>query len=139
MERPRVMTKVAGRDVPIQQGNPTLVSFAQESPDDSMSGVWEFWTLFDESRSVTGRCREGCDPGERFRGMEGQEDYEDAWTIAAAAIGIRPASRKAVTGWLNSHPENARFAECCRVGPAMLRVLQTSEGVQLEDEDSSAI
>lgn len=129
------MTKVAGRDVPIQQGDPTLVWFSQESPDDAMSGVWEFWTLFAESRSVTGRCREGCDPGERFRGMEGQEDYEDAWQIAIAAIGIRPATRKAVTGWLNSHPENARFAESSRVGPTMLRVLQTSDGVQLQDEE----
>jgi hypothetical protein len=100
-----------------------------------MSGVWEFWTLFDESRSVTGRCREGSDPGERFRRMEGEEDYEDAWNIALGAVEIRPATRKAVTGWLNSHLDDARFAEGCRIASTTLRVLQTPEGVQLEGDD----
>jgi hypothetical protein len=98
-----------------------------------MSGRWEFWTLFDDSRSVTGRCREGSDPGERFRRMEGQEDYEDAWEIAAAAKGIRPAMRKAVVGWLNSHEESACLAECCQVGFTMFRVVRTEEGFQLEE------
>jgi hypothetical protein len=126
-------TTIAGRDVPIEPGDPTLVWFSPENPDDAMSGLWEFWTLFNESRSVTGRCRQGSDPGERFRRMEGLEDYEDAWEIALAATGIRPATRKAVTGWLNSHAESARFAESCKVGPAMLRVVQAEEGCQLEE------
>ena len=117
--------------MPIEQSDRTLVWFSRENAGDTMSGVWEFWTLFDGSRTVTGRCREDVDPGERFRRMEGDEEYEDAWKIATAAIGIRPASRKAVTGWLNSHPESARLAEACKVDSTVLRVLQTSEGVQL--------
>jgi hypothetical protein len=65
--------------------------------------------------------------------MQGLEDYEDAWQIAMNARGIRPATRKAVAGWLNSHADNARFAESCRVGPAVLRVVLKEEGILLED------
>jgi hypothetical protein len=98
-----------------------------------MAGVWEFWTLFNESRSVTGRCRQGSDPGERFRSMEGLEDYQDAWEIATTARGIRPATEKAVTGWLNSHEESARFAESCKVGANVLHVVPTEAGFRLEE------
>jgi hypothetical protein len=100
----RSSTTVAERDIPIEPGDATVVLFSAETPDDSMAGDWEFWTLFDGSRSVTGRCRAGQDPGERFRRMEGDTEYDDAWEIAKAAIGIRSATRKAVVGWLNSHP-----------------------------------
>jgi len=98
-----------------------------------MAGLWEFWTLFDGSRSVTGRCREGHDPGERFRKMEGDAEYDDAWEIAKAAIGIRPATRKAVVGWLNSHLENARFAESCTVGNVALHICGSETGYLLEE------
>ena len=124
---------VAERDVPIETGASTIVFFSAESPDDSMAGVWEFWTLFDGSRSVTGRCREGQDPGERFRRMEGDAEYGDAWEIAKAAIGIRPATRKAVVGWLNSHPENARLAELCRAGGTSHRISRSEDAYLLEE------
>jgi hypothetical protein len=68
--------------------------------------------------------------------MEGLEDYEDAWEIAMIARGIRPAARKAVAGWLNSHEVSARFAESCRVGPTLLRVVSTEEGFQLQESVS---
>ena len=99
-----------------------------------MAGDWEFWTLFDGSRSVTGRCRAGQDPGERFRRMEGDTEYDDAWEIAKAAIGIRSATRKAVVGWLNSHPENARFAESCTVGSDTLRISKIEDEYVLEEK-----
>src|SRR5262245_34812974 len=98
-----------------------------------MSGNWEFWTLFGDSRSVTGRCREGHDPGERFRRMENDEEYTDAWDITTTAVGIRPASSKAVAGWLNSHPERAQCVEFCNVAGVELRILKTEEGYRLEE------
>jgi hypothetical protein len=87
-------------------------------------------------RSVTGRCRQGSDPGERFRKMEGLEDYEDAVGDCDGRKRHPSATpRKAVTGWLNSHEENARFAELCKVGPMVLRIVLTEDGFQLEEDE----
>src|SRR5262245_506087 len=126
------ITKIAGRDIPIESGAPSLVKFSNVQSDEIEAGTWEFWTLFDNSRTVTGRCRQGIDPGDRFRKMEGQEGYEDAWGIALAAKGLRPATEKSVTGWLNSHPEDAQFAESCEIGLRSFRVVRTADGFGLE-------
>jgi len=63
--------------------------------------------------------------------MAGQEDYEDAWEIAIAAKGVRPATLKAVVGWLNSHEEDARLAESCKIGPTTFSVGRTEKGFQI--------
>jgi hypothetical protein len=127
------MTKIAGRDIPIESGAPSLVKFSHvESGETEAGSTWEFWTLFDDSRTVTGRCRQGIDPGERFRRMEGQDGYEDAWEIALAAKGLRPATEKSVTDWLNSHPDDAQFAESCQIGLRSFRVVRTADGFGLE-------
>jgi hypothetical protein len=124
-------TNIAGRDIPIDEGAPSVVSFAQGQSGDVEA--WEFWTLYgDGSRAVTGRCRRGVDPGERFRRMEGQPDYEDAWEIAVAAKGLRPSTEQSVTDWLNSHQEDAELAESCQIGSTNFRVVKTDDGFRLE-------
>jgi hypothetical protein len=123
-------TKIAGKDIPIDEGALSVVNFSLSNSGDIE--VWEFWTLYDGSRSVTGRCRQGVDPGERFRRMEGQPDYEDAWEIAAAAKGLRPSTEKSVIDWLNSHEEDAQLAGSCQIGSKNFRVVRTDEGFRLE-------
>ena len=133
------MTKIAGRDIPIESGAPSVVHFSNGKSDELEGGPWEFWSVFDDSRTVTGRCRPGIDPGERFRRMEGQEGYEDAWEIALAAKGVRPATENSITGWLNSHPEDAQFAESCQIGLRSFRVVRTADGFGLQENENLRI
>jgi len=130
------ITKIAGRDIPIESGAPSVVKFSYVQSGEIEASTWEFWTLFDGSRTVTGRCRQGVDPGERFQRMEGQEEYEDAWEIALAAKGLRPATEKSITGWLNSHPEDAQFAESCQIGLRSFRVVRTADGFGLQENEN---
>jgi hypothetical protein len=125
-----VTTKIAGKDVRIDEGIPSFVTFSPRNGGDVE--VWEFWTLYDGSRLVTGRCREGVDPGERFRRMEGLAEYEDAWGIAVGAKGLRPSTEKSVTDWLNSHEEDAQLADFGQIGSRNFRVIKTDEGFRLE-------
>jgi hypothetical protein len=123
-------TRIAGNDIPIDADAPSVVIFSL-----SESGgveAWEFWTLYDGSRSVTGRCRQGIDPGERFRRMEGQAEYEDAWEIATAAKGLRPATEKSVTDWLNSHREAAQSAVSCQIGSENFLIVKADDGFRVE-------
>jgi len=108
------------------------VYFRYGEGNDNASGPWEFWTVVGESSSVTGRCLPGSDPGERFRRMDGREGYEDAWQIAVSARSVRPATQEKVLGWLNSHENDARFAESCRIGLRSFKVVQSESGFQLE-------
>jgi hypothetical protein len=125
------ITHIAGNEVPIEDTDPSVVYF-REDPHNSNPGPWEFWTVVGVSSSVTGRCRPGSDPGERFRRMEGQEDYEDAWEIAVSATLVRPATEEKILGWLNSHETDAVFAESCSIGSETFRVVRNPSGFQLE-------
>jgi len=122
---------IADKEVPIETGALAIVYFRQD-PGNVNPGRWEFWTVVGVSASVTGRCRPGSDPGERFRRMEGQEDYADAWEIAASATVVRPANEEKILGWLNSHEVDAAFAESCSIGSTARRVVRTAEGFSLE-------
>jgi len=115
----------------IEEGDRSVVHF-REGENNENPGAWEFWTVVSDSGSVTGRCRPGSDPGERFRRMEGDADYEDAWVIAASAKLVRPATQEKVLGWLNSHEKDARFAESCQIASRKLRVVETEGGFNLE-------
>jgi hypothetical protein len=126
------VTEIGGNLVPVEDRDPSIVHFRDDAQYDGLAGPWEFWTVIGESRSVTGRCRPGSDPGERFRRMQGQEGYDDAWEIAAAARLVRPATEEKILGWLNSHPGDARFAETCRIGSRSQRVVKTEDGFKLE-------
>jgi len=126
-------TTIANRDVPIEQGELITVSFSAGRVGESEAGTWEFWIVFNNTdQAFTARCRQGADPGERFRRMEGEEGYETAWKVAATATGIRPATRREVKVWLNAHHEDAQFAESCQVGGTNMRVVKTADGFRFE-------
>ncbi len=121
-------TEIAGRDVPIEAGDVITLQFSSGRCGKPEAGAWEFWTVFNEQSRSTARCRPGRDPGERFRKMEGLGRYEEHWNIAATAKAIRPATQDEVISWLNSHPEDAKFAQSCQVGPKNMTVLSTEDG-----------
>jgi hypothetical protein len=126
------LTQIAGKEVPVEDSEPSVVNFQEDAENGNPAGPWEFWTVVGASDSVTGRCRPGCDPGERFRKMEGQEGYEDAWEIATSARLVRPASEEKILGWLNSHESDARSAVSCQIGSRTLRVVKTEDGFEME-------
>jgi hypothetical protein len=68
--------------------------------------------------------------------MEGLKDYEDAWEIAKAAKVVRPATGQAIKGWLNSHLDDAQFAELSQIGSSKFRVVTTADGFALELRES---
>ena len=129
-------TKIADRDVPIEPGVLFVIRFSGGRLGETEAGVYEFWTVFKvENGTVmkcTARCHQGSDPGERFRRMEGQKGYEQAWEVASAATGIRPATEKAVMKWLTEHPDDACFAESCFVAGTNFKVVKTVDEYQLQ-------
>jgi hypothetical protein len=129
-------TKIADRDVPIEPGELIAIRFSGGRFGESEAGVYEFWTVFKvENGTVikcTARCHQGSDPGERFRRMEGQKEYERAWKVASVATGIRPATQKAVIKWLTEHPNDACFAESCLVAGTNFKVVKTVDGYQIQ-------
>jgi hypothetical protein len=131
----RNTTTIAERDIPIQAGEVSTVYFSSGRGGESEAGEWEFWTIFNSHLGSTARCRLGSDPGERFRIMEGASGYESHWQIASSSIGVRPATRNEVIGWLNSHVKDAQFAESCRLGSKSLQVVRASNGVAFELRD----
>ncbi len=125
-------TKIAGRDVPIEAGELVTLQFSAGRGGKVEAGACEFWTVFNDSRCSTARCRAGNDPGERFRRMEGSHGYETHWEIAATSKAVRPAKQNEVVAWLNSHPEDAKFAESCQIGSKNMRVVQIANGFRFE-------
>jgi hypothetical protein len=129
-------TKVANRDIPVEEGELLCIRFSGGRGGKSEAGLYEFWTIFKIQSGTavkfTARCREGNDPGERFRRMEGEKGYEKAWKVASAATGIRPATQEAVIKWLTKHPDDACFAESCLVGGTSFKVVKTVDGYQLQ-------
>ena len=115
-------TRIGARDVPIKDGRKTLVRFSGGKGGPDEAGVWEFWTVVGPERGGDiGRCRDGADPGERWRRMDGVKGYEKlyAWATTAAQY-MRPASAAEVEVWLNKNQKDARFVESVEVdGKAM--------------------
>ena len=88
------------------------------------AGVWEFWTIVGPERGGDiGRCREGADPGERWRRMEGAKGYEKlyAWAISAAQY-MRASSAAEVEVWLNKNQKDARFVESVEVAGQVMAI-----------------
>ena len=125
-------TQIARRNIPIVAGDVITLQFSSGRCGEPEAGAWEFWTVFNEQLRSTARCRPRTDPGERFRRMEGLPEYETHWTIAATAKAIRPATQREVIRWLSSHPEDAQFAQSCRVGLKNMRVVRTEDGFRFE-------
>jgi len=125
-------TSIGNRDVPIEPGELITVHFSAGHGGVAEAGAWEFWTAYKQKRGVTARCRQGADPGERFRRMEGREAYKKYWEIAAAAEGIRPATQREVIKWLNTHPYDAQFATYCQIGSKNMSVVRTADGYHFE-------
>jgi len=128
-------TKIAGRDVPIEQGDPPIVQFSGGRRGKSEAGLYEFWTVFNRSGHCTARWPVGGDPGDRFRRMEGSKADATCWLIAAAADGIRPATEAELISWLSSKPGDSPFAESCRIGSKTMKIVKTAEGFSFEQDD----
>jgi hypothetical protein len=126
----RTTATIAGREVPIQDGEPITISSSGGRMGPSEAGVWEFWTVFNGEFNVTARCLQGSDPGERFRIVEGERGYEKAWEVASTAKGLRPATEAEVLKWLNdkSHKDDAPHAQECHIGDGRLAVVKTADG-----------
>ena len=110
-------TKIGARDIPIKDGRKTLVRFSGGNGGPGEAGLWEFWTIVGPERGGDiGRCREGADPGERWRRMAGAQGYEKlyAWATSAAQY-MRPSSAAEVEVWLNKNQKDARFVESVQV------------------------
>lgn len=128
----RRLTSIADRAVPIGLGEASTVFFSRGRLGEGESGVWEFWTAVDDRRSVTTRCIEGRDPGERFRAIETRpQDGKDSWEVASKAKLIRPATTQEVSRWLNSHPEDAPYAESGRIEGKTVRVDGTGDSYRV--------
>jgi hypothetical protein len=128
----RVSTKIAGRDVPIEPGDLVTIQFSGGRGGQAEAGMWQFWTIFNDRLQSTARCREGSDPGERFRRMEGAKGYERPWQVAVTSKAIRPATLNEVIGWLKDHNEDSQFVEGAHIGAKSLKVRQTAQGVWFE-------
>lgn len=126
-------TKVANRDIPIEEGQLVSIRFSGGRGGKSEAGVYEFWTAFNNNeKPITGRSPQGSDPGERFRRMEGVRGYEKYWKVAATASAIRPATQTEVLNWLQKHADDAIFAESCTVGDKNLKVVRTTDGFRFQ-------
>ena len=122
-------TKIADSDIAIEPGQPIAIRFSGGRQGKSEAGVYEFWTIFNNTdKPVTGRSLQGTDPGERFRRMQGARGYEQYWKVAATAIAIRPATQEEVLNWLQTHGDDALFAESCKIGEKTLKVSRTIDG-----------
>lgn len=111
-----VTTKIAGRVVHIKDGPKTTITFSEGRGGPEEAGDWEFWTAVYGRKRCTARCREEKDPGERFCRMEGEPGYEGCWEIARQADYLRPATFSKLEEWLNTHPDDAPYAESGEVG-----------------------
>jgi hypothetical protein len=120
-------TRIAGREVPVQPGLRTVVTFEGNCDPKDPAGDYDFWIISDGKSGYTGRRLSGNDPGDRFRAMEGQPGYEAAWATARAAVRIAPASAKQVISWLNSHPTEAACAKTCRIDGGDFDVFKVSD------------
>ena len=109
-------TRIADRDVLVEQGLRTSVYFSEGCKPEDAEGFYEFWTLENKEGKVqTGRLLAGEDPGKRFRDMENKSDYEEAWADAQTAVRVLPSSRDRLKKWLNN-PDHAGGAPCAKYG-----------------------
>ena len=125
-------TTIAGREVPVEPGRLVTVQFSAGRGGPAEAGVWEFWTIVNDEAASTARCREGHDPGERFRRMEGVQGYERHWQVAATSKAIRPATLEEVTNWLNGHAADAQFVEACRIDGKDVKVVNATQSPRSE-------
>ena len=82
-------TRIANRDVPIESGEVSTVEFSAGREGAEEAGAWEFWTALNSRAAVNARCRQGSDPGEWFRRMEGAKGYE--LMSLSVSYALRPA------------------------------------------------
>lgn len=115
-------TEIDGRLVPIEPGPKTIIKFSGGRGGPREAGYYEFWAATGPAGKNVARCLLGADPGDRFRRMEGTAGYESGWVIARAADRLRPAAASELERWLNTHPDDARYAESGEVSGKKVRV-----------------
>lgn len=103
-------TKIAGRDVPIEDGPKTIINLWIDRGDTEEYGSWEFWTAENPTKGSTACCRPGVDPGKTFRRAEMLASDRAGWEIARHAARVRPATAREVVVWLNAHPHHSPAA-----------------------------
>jgi hypothetical protein len=87
------------RDVPIESGDPIIVNFSNGAGGDAEGGEWAFWTIFNDEKICTARCRPDADPGERFwRSMVGRPNATEYWPyLFEMIIGRNPSLKRALS------------------------------------------
>jgi len=132
-------TEIAGRQVPIEPGEPSTIIFSGGRNGESDRGVWEFWTAAaDGPNGAVTRCHVDSDPGERFRQMETGPKAERDLHVAVVSKAklVRPASAKDVVNWLEVevHREDALCAGSGRISAKAVRVIRTSDSWTIEPD-----
>jgi len=131
-------TTIAGREIPIIEGDPSVVRFSGGRRRKSEAGSYEFWTILGKRAKSTARSLAGTDPGERFRRMAKSEADADSWQIAVNANIIRPATEEEVIGWLKIKPGDSPFAEFCQIGSKKTRIVKAGRGLAFEHGEWAA-
>jgi hypothetical protein len=99
-------TKIAGRDVPVDDGPRTIINFWVARGGAEEAGPREFWTAEGLAKGSIACCRPNVDPGEPFRRAEMLPADHAGWETARHATRLRPATAREVVAWLNAHPED---------------------------------
>jgi hypothetical protein len=109
-------TTIADRQVPVEDGPRTVVSFSAGCEKRDKEGNYDFWTLKNETGYLlVGRWPAGAPPGERFRHMEHNPADAPGWKDAQTAILLRSAAANELIDWLNDEA-HAHDAPCATHG-----------------------
>jgi hypothetical protein len=102
-----IYTFIDGISIPVQPGPLTRVFFSGDCEErDKPEEFWDFWTMERvQGTPLTGRCRTGGYPGQRF----------EKTNTAQTATLVRPSSAQEVEDWLNN-PDHIYDAPCARFG-----------------------
>lgn len=120
-----ITTIIGGRLLKVKPGK-TVVEFTSGEHGIRERGKYAFWTVILDKKMagkqrLIGRARVALDPGERFRRMEREmvdcespsdrKIYRKFWRMMKHAKYIRPATKREVDRWMNSHASDAKYAK----------------------------
>src|SRR5678815_436963 len=114
-------TEIDGRNIPIEASEPSVVCFLRGASGEHEAGPREIWSLESKKGKLTGRCRPGIDPGQRFR--KERKRYAAQLTTATK---IRPLTKREVEAWLDTHKGDVGHTAYI-MGQAM-RIVKTRNG-----------
>jgi len=96
-------TKIADRDVPVDDGPRTIINFWVAKAGIEEAGPREVWTAEGPIKGSIACCGPNVDPGEPFRRAEMLPADHTRWETALHATRLRPATAREVVAWLNAH------------------------------------